>query len=175
MKKLEIIEKQLKELGYSIGLCGEEDLKPLYEIFYDVVEAGIYFPYESSSWEEFQLRFFEKKSLVYVCRNTKNEVIGGFYLKANFPGRSNHIANAGYMVSQKGRGNGVGRLMGEYSLTKAKDLGFLGMQFNAVLSQNQRAVDLWKKLGFEIIGEIPEALRNNDGTYQALYIMYRSL
>lgn len=49
------------------------------------------------------------------------------------------------------------------------------MQFNMVLSQNLAAVNLYKKLGFEIIGTIPHAIRNPNGDYQAGYIMYYPL
>ena len=46
-----------------------------------------------------------------------------------------------------------------HSLERAKAQGFRAMQFNFVVSSNQRAVTLWKSLGFEIVGEIPEAFR----------------
>ena len=79
------------------------------------------------------------------------------------------------MLHKNARGKGLGKLMVEASLALAKELGFQAIQFNLVLSQNQPAVSLYKKLGFEIIGTIPQAVRNNDGSYQPGYIMYKSL
>jgi ribosomal protein S18 acetylase RimI-like enzyme len=49
------------------------------------------------------------------------------------------------------------------------------MQFNIVVTSNQRAVQLWKKIGFEIIGEIPEAFNHQTLGLTSAYIMYRKL
>lgn len=49
------------------------------------------------------------------------------------------------------------------------------MQFNMVLSQNTGAVKLYERLGFEIVGTIPNAIRNSDGTFQDGHIMHRKL
>jgi ribosomal protein S18 acetylase RimI-like enzyme len=46
--------------------------------------------------------------------------------------------------------------LGEHSLANAKEKGFQAMQFNAVVSTNTRAVELWKRLGFAIIGTVPK-------------------
>jgi len=64
------------------------------------------------------------------------------------------------VVSREAEGQGVGRWMGEYAQAAAKSRGFLAMQFNFVIQSNQKAVLLWKSLGFSVIGEIPEAYRH---------------
>ena len=174
MRSLEQIKRELLEKGFTLSEYSEKDHDEFYEIFYEIVEAGTYFPHEFASPDELKRCFFTPDSRVYVARSATG-VVGGFYIRANFPGRGRHIANAAYMVSHTARGQGLGRLLGEASLAIAKILGFRAMQFNVVLSQNERALMLYKKLGFTIIGTIPEAIRNNDSTYQTGYIMYRSL
>ena len=72
-------------------------------------------------------------------------------------------------------GQGIGKAMGEFSLEEAKRLGYKAMQFNIVVKSNERAVRLWKKLGFEIIGEIPEAFNHMTNGLTNAYIMYRKL
>ena len=48
------------------------------------------------------------------------------------------------------------------------------MQFNFVVVSNEPAVMLWRKLGFEIVGRVPEAFRHPSlGLVDAL-VMYRS-
>lgn len=175
MNNLQTIYTQFQERGYSLELYTEKDHDALYEIFREVVETGTQFPYESSSQEEFQLRFFEPKTRIYVCRTAQDEVVGGFYLKANYPGRSSHIANAAYMIHSSHRGKGLGRLMCQASLELAQELGFLAMQYNMVLSQNTLAVNLYIKLGFTIRGTIPNAVRNPDNSFQDGYVMHKSL
>ena len=79
------------------------------------------------------------------------------------------------MVAADARGKGVGRQMAEFSLIEAKRLGFKAMQFNFVVKSNENAVRLWQKLGFEIVGEIPEAFNHNEKGLVNAYIMYRKL
>jgi ribosomal protein S18 acetylase RimI-like enzyme len=161
--------------GYSICLCNDEDRKGLYTIFREVVEAGTQFPYSDSSYDEFMRTFFAPHSAVFVCKSPKDGIVGGFYIKPNFPGHARHIANAAYMIHTDFRGKGLGRMLGETSLHLAKEMGYRAMQYNIVFSQNVAAVTLWKKLGFEIIGTIADAIKNRDHSYQDGYIMYRIL
>jgi ribosomal protein S18 acetylase RimI-like enzyme len=169
------IIKQLNRLGCTLKMFTQEDEKCLYDIFRDVVDSGSQFPYECSSTQEFHRQFLHPQSRVYVCHSSSGEVIGGFYIRSNFPGRSAHIANAAYMVRSTHRGQGIGTLLVKASLYLAKDLGFQAMQFNMVLSRNTIAIKLYEKLGFATIGSIPEAVRNPDGSYQDGYVMYRKL
>ena len=174
-KNLLEIHKQLAQRGFTLKPFSQEDENCLYEIFRDVVDSGTQFPYECNSVQEFYRQFFAPTSHVYVCHSSTKEVIGCFYLRSNFSGRSNHIANAAYMLKSSYRGRGIGTLLINASLEIAKDFGFQSMQFNMVLSQNIAAVKLYQKLGFNIIGTIPQAIRNSDGSYQEGYILHRKL
>jgi ribosomal protein S18 acetylase RimI-like enzyme len=49
------------------------------------------------------------------------------------------------------------------------------MQFNFVISSNQSAVHLWKKLGFEIVGMLPEAFRHPSLGYVDALVMFKRL
>ena len=49
------------------------------------------------------------------------------------------------------------------------------MQFNAVVSTNTRAVALWERFGFRVIGTVPEGFRHTRLGYVDLFIMYRKL
>ncbi len=96
-------------------------------------------------------------------------LIGAYYLKPNFVGRAAHIANAGYFVLAPYRSTGVGRTMVEHSLREARRLGFDAMQFNLVFESNP-ARGMYRKLGFEEVGRIPEAVEGEDAL-----IYWRSL
>ncbi len=172
MNDLQTTYAKLKERGLALDLYIKADHDELYEIFKSVIEDGSNFLHEDSSPIGFQKCFFAPESHIYVCRS-KEEVVGGFYLKPNFPGRGQHIANAAYMVRDTHRGNGIGRLLVEASLGFAKKLGFKALQYNIVFSRNLPAVILYQKLGFSTIGTLPQAIRNPDGTYQDGYIMFR--
>lgn len=174
-ESLSDITEQLNKMGYALKTYQKKDETGLYKIFKEVVDSGSQFPYESNSLQEFRRQFLNKDGQVYVCHSPSNDVIGGFYIKSNFPGRSKHIANAAYMIKDGHRGKGVGSLLIKASLHFAKSLGFQALQFNMVLSQNTNAVNIYKKLGFKILATLPTAVRNLDETYQDGYVMYRTL
>lgn len=48
--------------------------------------------------------------------------LGSFYVKPNYPGRSSHVCNGGFLVTDAVRNKGVGRLMGEGYLEWAPKL-----------------------------------------------------
>ena len=49
------------------------------------------------------------------------------------------------------------------------------MQYNFVISTNERAVRLWQSFGFEIAGRLPRAFEHPTQGYVDAYIMYRDL
>ena len=79
------------------------------------------------------------------------------------------------MVSPQHHGLGIGTAIGQHSLEEGRRLGFKAMQFNMVIKSNQAAVHLWKKLGFCIIGEIPNAFQHQRLGLVNVYIMFRAL
>lgn len=114
----------------------------------------------------------EKQTFVAV---SDDEIVGTFFIKPNQTGLGSHIANAGYMVAPEARGRGIGRRMGEYSIEAAREMGFYAMQFNFVVKSNESAVRLWMSLGFEVVGEIPNAFRHSERGLTNVLIMYRKL
>jgi ribosomal protein S18 acetylase RimI-like enzyme len=49
------------------------------------------------------------------------------------------------------------------------------MQYNFVVSTNERAVRLWQSFGFEIVGRLPGGFHHPTLGYVDAYIMYRDL
>ena len=79
------------------------------------------------------------------------------------------------MVAADARGRGVGRALGEYAISWAREQGYAAMQFNAVVESNHAAVRLWQALGFHIIGTVPEAFEHLRLGRVGLHVMYRRL
>jgi ribosomal protein S18 acetylase RimI-like enzyme len=98
-----------------------------------------------------------------------------YKLQPNHVGRGAHVANASYMVSPNAQGVGVGHLLGEHSIGEARRKGYLAMQFNYVVSTNNPAIHLWKRLGFSIVGTLPKAYRHRRLGYVDAYVMYKLL
>lgn len=155
----------------------DQDWPAIWEIFQATVGPGdtfIFAPDTSETDARAGWMFNGEDRRTYVAR-LDGLIVGSAYLKPNHVGLGNHIANAGWMIASAVSGRGIGRKFAEYVLSEARAMGFRGMQFNAVVASNHRAVNLWKSLGFEVIGTIPNAFRHSQLGFTGLHIMYRDL
>jgi len=159
----------------TIRKASKTDDPQLWEIIKSVISFGDTYVFAPASSKEKMLAYWrgaDKKTYVAL---RENKIVGTFFLKENQPDLGSHIANAGYMVAPEAKGKRVGRTMAEFSIAEAKRLGYRAMQFNFVVKSNETAVKLWLSLGFEIIGEIPEAFNHTENGLTNALIMYRKL
>ncbi|KAF9819566.1 hypothetical protein IEO21_02030 [Rhodonia placenta] len=93
-------------------------------------------------------------------------VAGCYYVKPNYPGRSSHICNAGFLVPVSQRAKGVGAALARSFLHYAPRLGYEASVFNLVFVNNTASVRLWESLNFTKAGLIPRAgrLKKADGS-----------
>jgi len=169
----------------EIRKASEEDKAPVWEIIKSVISTGdTYVFYPDTSAEKMLAYWFaaDKHTFVAlwseppaVAGGLNQKIVGTFFLKDNQPDLGSHVANAGYMVAPEAKGKRVGRAMAEFSLAEARRLGYRAMQFNFVVKSNEVAVRLWLSLGFEIIGEIPEAFNHAENGLTNALILYRKL
>ncbi|MBD9449081.1 MULTISPECIES: GNAT family N-acetyltransferase [Rhizobium] len=111
----------------------------------------------------------------FVAEDESGEILGTYYLRANQAGGGAHVCNCGYMTAAAAAGKGVARQMHEHSLVRARERGFRAMQFNFVVSANERAVRLWETLGFETVGRLPGAFEHPTKGYVDALVMFRTL
>lgn len=110
----------------------------------------------------------------FVAEN-EGEILGTYFIRANQAGGGSHVCNCGYMTAPAASGRGIARRMCEHSLDHARARGFRAMQFNFVISSNERAVRLWQSLGFATVGRLPGAFNHPTlGDVDAL-VMFRTL
>ena len=102
-------------------------------------------------------------------------LVGTYFLQSNQQGGGSHVANCGYVTAPWATSRGVARAMCAHSLDRARQRGFTAMQFNFVVSANERAVALWQAFGFEIVGRLPGAFHHPTMGYVDALVMYRSL
>jgi ribosomal protein S18 acetylase RimI-like enzyme len=69
----------------------------------------------------------------------------------------------------------VGRALAEHVVAWHREQGFRGIQFNAVVETNTAAVRLWRSLGFEVVGTVPDAFLHPTMGYVGLHVMYLPL
>ena len=151
------------------------DKPPVWRIIEAVIATGDTYVFDPGTPEDEMIAYwFSPEKHIYVA-DEDGEILGTYWLKANQPGLGSHVGNGAYMVSPNAKGKGIGRMMAEHSIGEARRLGFSAMQFNFVVKSNDVAVKLWQSVGFEIIGEIPEAFNHKQNGLTNAYIMYRKL
>ncbi len=150
------------------------DLSQMIPIWNEVVEEGTAFPQEECLDMVSGAEFFASQSHCGVAVED-GTVYGLYILHPNNIGRCGHICNASYAVASHSRGMHIGERLVTDCIKTARELGFLVLQFNAVVETNTRARRLYEKLGFTQLGVIPNGFRMKDGSYEAICPYYIEL
>jgi L-amino acid N-acyltransferase YncA len=166
----------MSKTAIHIRRAVQGDFEQIWPIFHEVVAQGDTYAFApDTSREEAYRVWMEQPAATYVAETSDGTIVGTAFIKPNQPGLGNHVCNAGFMVGANQRGQGIGRMLGEYVVQEAARMGFRAMQFNMVVSTNAAGVRLWQQLGFAIVGTLPQAFRHREFGYVDAYIMYRLL
>ncbi|MEU3184061.1 GNAT family N-acetyltransferase [Streptomyces sp. NPDC006923] len=153
-----------------------EDWAAIWPFFHEIVAAGETFTYppglSETEGRDWWLLTAPNRTVVAVDED--GAVLGTAKMNNNHMGNAAHVAGASYMVDPAHAGQGVGRALCEYTIEWARAAGFRSMQFNAVVETNVHAVALYRSLGFEVLGTLPEGFRHPTKGYVGLHIMHRA-
>lgn len=152
----------------------QNDLKKMRQMWNVIIEDGVAFP-GMDLLEENEFENMLKHQEAVYCMIADQHVVGYYILHPNNIGRCSHVANASYILDKNMRGKHLGEFLVKHSIEMAKELGFKGMQFNAVVENNYAARHIYKKVGFKEVGVIPNGFMLKDGSYSNMYIMYLPL
>jgi ribosomal protein S18 acetylase RimI-like enzyme len=153
----------------------DEDADAIWAIMEPIIRAGETYTFPREMDKEAALAYWRSPEREVFVADDHGEIVGTYCLQANQKGGGAHVANCGYMTAVSATGRGVARAMCAHSLDRARERGFRAMQFNFVISTNDRAVRLWQSFGFEIVGHLPAAFHHPTRGYVDAYIMYRTL
>ena len=151
------------------------DADAIWKILEPVIRGGDTYTLPADMKREDALAYWNSPGHEVFVAEDNCEILGTYYLRANQKGGGAHVANCGYITAPWASGRGIARTMCQHSLEHAKTRGFRAMQFNFVVSSNERAVRLWQSMGFETVGRLPGAfIHPTFGAVDAL-VMYRHL
>jgi len=151
------------------------DADAIWKILEPVIRGGDTYTLPADMTREDALAYWNSPGHEVFVAEENGEILGTYYMRANQKGGGAHVANCGYITAPWASGRGIARTMCQHSLEHAKTRGFRAMQFNFVVSSNERAVRLWQRMGFEIVGRLPGAfIHPTFGAVDAL-VMYRRL
>lgn len=71
-------------------------------------------------------------------------------------------------------GLGIATTMFELMIAHAKEKGIMQLELE-VFEGNKRAIQLYEKMGFKIVAEIPNAIKYKDGHYEKEFYMVKTL
>ena len=154
----------------------ESDWKQVWPVLEKVFRAGETYAFSPDiSEQEAYKVWVELPQETYVVIDQNNAILGTYYIKPNQPAFGAHVRNCGYIVSESARGQGIATKMCLHSQQVAVELGFRAMQFNLVVSTNEGAIRLWNKLGFDVVGTLPNAFNSKSTGYVDAFVMYKEL
>lgn len=84
--------------------------------------------------------------------------------------KTKHRAEFGISVDQAYWGLGIGSALTQACIECAKNAGYLQLELEAV-AENESALSLYKKAGFEEYGRNPRGFRTRSGQWQELVLM----
>jgi len=156
----------------------EVDWQRIWPVFHAVVASGDTYMFDpfigeadaKAAWLFVGLA----RQRTYVAE-LDGEFVGTAILRPSQPGQGDHVANAAWMIHPGAAGRGIGRRFATHVLSEACELGFEAMQFNAVVASNDRAVQLWNSIGFDVVGRVPAAFRTIQGGREDVLIMHMAL
>jgi ribosomal protein S18 acetylase RimI-like enzyme len=152
-----------------------EDFDAIWSILAPTIRAGETYALPRGMSREEALGYWTGADRKTFVAEEDGGIIGTYYLRPNQLGGGGHVANCGYMTHADSQGRGVARRMCEHSLDVAKAEAFRAMQFNLVVSTNERAVQLWERMGFAIVGRLPLAFQHPTQGFVDALVMHRTL
>jgi ribosomal protein S18 acetylase RimI-like enzyme len=161
---------------YQVRQFQENDWPAIWSFLQPTFAAGDTYTFAPDSTEsEIHRAWIEVPSATFVACDEGGHIVGTYFIKPNQPGLGYHVCNCGYVVDPQVQGKGIAALMCEHSQKEAVAMGFKAMQFNFVVSTNERAVRLWQRLGFSVVGRLPKAFRHQSLGYVDALVMFKDL
>lgn len=155
----------------------EADWPAIWPFMRAIIAAGETYAYDRDMSEESAraIWFAPAPGRTLVAQDGDGRVLGTAIMGPNRGGGGAHVGTASFMVDPGAAGRGAGRALGEAVIARSRADGYRAIQFNAVVETNAAAVHLWRSLGFEVVGTVPEAFAHPTHGYVGLHVMHRPL
>ncbi len=166
---------------FSIQAYEPSDWVGRLQVLEPVFRAGATYPMSPDSAEtEAHAHWIEhSQATFFAVHEADATIIGTYYLNPNSSALGARVCKAGCMAgcmaAEAAWRQGGATAIGRHSLQTAAQMGFRAMQFNLVVSTNEASVRWWRKLGFEVMGALPEAFKHACLGYVDALVMYNML
>ena len=142
-------------------------------------------PYLIREPEEVNITLAQEEAFIKGMEEAERELMLAAYVDGEHAGncslmskgsfsRYRHRCEVAVALYRKFHGAGIGEIMLQTVLDVAKKIGYEQAELE-VVSGNEGAISLYKKLGFEQYGCLPHNMKYSDGKYADVYWMMKKL
>ena len=145
----------------TISHIKKSDIEGVWKNFNDVVDEGIFLPvltpvksdYEKEAWYKNQKK---SKELCIIAEQPKLKsplnIIGQCEITNTEWEAGTHVGVLGIIVQHNYRGYGIGWHLIDFAIRESKKLNNKEKIVLSTFSKNEKAVSLYKKMGFQTVG-----------------------
>ena len=151
------------------------DAGALAAVLLPVFRAGETYTIDPAITPEAALAYWCAAEKTVFVAEALGTILGSYYIRPNQHGGGAHVCNCGFVTAAAAHGQGVARAMLDHALATATAMGYRAMQFNFVVSTNHRAINIWQRAGFEIVGRLPGAFHHPRDGYVDALVMWKDL
>ncbi|MBQ7473652.1 MAG: GNAT family N-acetyltransferase [Oscillospiraceae bacterium] len=175
-----IILKNGKEAWLRNGDAA--DGKAVFDVFNQTHAETDYlltYPDENSFDPQREASFLQEKTdspnEIEILAIVDDQIVGTAGIEAvGTKAKIKHRAEFGISVLREYWGIGLGRALAEACIRCAKDAGYIQVELN-VVADNDKAISLYKSLGFEEFGRNPQGFLSRESGFQELVYMLLKL
>ncbi len=158
-----------------------QDAEPMLDymrLIYSQTPYLLHYPEDFHKTAEQERSFLEgtlssPNAVMIVCE-ADGEIVGTCQLNLNQKIKTHHRASIGISLAQKYCGLGIGTALMEELISIARQHGVEQLELE-VFEGNERAIGLYRKMGFVQVCALPDAIRLKDGRSLALLTMIKKL
>jgi RimJ/RimL family protein N-acetyltransferase len=157
-----------------------EDLDDLMELINSLIEEGADIEYDTKKTREEEVDWLsgaiaqlEKGNTLYMVAEVAGKVIASSSVGKRRLRCENHVGDIGLLIRSGYRDVGIGTEMMKTLIDQARIMG-LKVLVLSVFATNERAIHVYKKVGFKEVGRIPRSIYRN-GTYIDRVMMAKEL
>ncbi|MBS4174348.1 N-acetyltransferase [Bacillus sp. FJAT-49736] len=158
-----------------------KDAKQILDLEYEVISEGKYFISVPDELEKPALRK-QKEWIQSILENEKEtlmvaelnlEVLGWIVFQSNNKKRLSHMGTITMLVGEGHRGKGIGKMLLKALLAWAENNPFIEKVSLGVFSTNERAISLYRSMGFIEEGRKVKEFKLSDNEYADDVLMYK--
>lgn len=163
-----------------IDTATDSDALEVVEMYRRVLAEGRWFmTYEdefmgTETWQAKVIREWNSESNSrFLVARLKRTIVGAMSITGGNKDRTKHVGLIEVFVDQSFRGLGVGRSLMEAGIFWAEQNPILHKLALHVFEDNERAVEMYRRLGFGVEGRLVDEFQDRDGTLRHDLVMAR--